>query len=71
MINFLEFLTGQLAVTFQALKLPSNAPFEEAKARLLNEVGVAVPSAANKFMRPDSEAPKKLGPVDYLNQQTT
>ncbi len=61
-------LTGQLAVTFQALKLPNNAPFEEAKARLLNEVGVTVSSAAKSFMRPDSEALKKLGPVDYLNQ---
>ena len=55
-------------MTFQALKLPSNTPFEDAKARLLNEVGVTVSSAVKSFMRPDSKVVKKLGPVDYLNQ---
>lgn len=60
-------LTGQLAITFQTLKIPSDTPFEEAKMRLLNEVGVTATSAARAFLRPDSEALKKMGPVDYLN----
>ncbi len=57
-------LTGQLAITFQTLKISNDTPFDE---NLLNEVGVTATSAARAFLRPDSEALKKMGPVDYLN----
>ncbi len=60
-------LTGQLAITFQTLKISNDTPCDEAKITLLYEVGVTATSAARAFLRPDSEALKKMGPVDYLN----